>query len=435
MVIILLQLHRTAPDALGQVLGSLLGHPQEKLPLLRLPQKRQLAPKLVQLAHVPQVVDQSERRVDRARPAGPERQTTVGLLYLGEVRLGLLDVVRVQVDVGTVGVQPQQVERLPRTPPDDPCEGPQLHHLGQHSQVLLLGRLQPDPGQEDQAQTVLCLVASRADRLLLLLVPISLRLFLAFLFPLPSPQIFCPTLFAMAGRAFAHHYFRGLVEEEVARVEHKEGQFVGLLEMLGVELRKQVADLGGVVPVTRQHSVLASGQSTDRVDRKGLFLLEVAEETDQGQHVFWAGDVSVSADDLGEGHLPDPHHAAPACVRDVGALEIVVEFGEACAVGEPGGVAEDVEEELVLFLLVVALDLDALSEQVDFLPGFSDGCAAEGVEEPQELETDVEPGVDYLFENSETSRLAHHILITIRSLIDPYSCTYPLGMGGLQGEG
>lgn len=149
------------------------------------------------------------------------------------------------------------------------------------------------------------------------------------------------------------------------------------------------------------------------MDRKGLLLLEVAKKTDQGQHVFWSGDVSVPSDDLGEGHLSDPHHAAPAGVRDVGALEIVVEFGEASPVGEPGSVSEDVEEELVLFVLVVVLHLDALSEQVDFLPGFSDGCAAEGVEESQQLETDVESGVDYLFENSETSRLVNHILITI----------------------
>lgn len=151
MVIILLQLHGTAPDAPGQVLGSLLGHPQEKLPLLLPPQSRQLVPKCVQLVHVPQVVDQSERWVDRTRSAGPERKTTVGVLYLGEVRLSLLDVVRVQVNIGTVSVQPQQVKRLPRTSPDDPCKGPELHHLGQHSQVLLLGRLQSDPGQEDQA--------------------------------------------------------------------------------------------------------------------------------------------------------------------------------------------------------------------------------------------------------------------------------------------
>lgn len=66
----------------------------------------------------------------------------------------------------------------------------------------------------------------------------SLRLFLAsLLLPLPSGQISSLTvLFAIAGRCFADHYFCGLIEEEVPRVEHEKSQLIGLLEMLGVEL-------------------------------------------------------------------------------------------------------------------------------------------------------------------------------------------------------
>lgn len=77
--------------------------------------------------------------------------------------------------------------------------------------------------------------------------------------------------------------------------------------------------------------------------------------------------------DLGEGHLSYSDHTAPACVGDVGAFEVVVEFRKASSVGEPGSVFKDIEEELVLFLLVVMLYLDALSEEVDFLSGFGDG--------------------------------------------------------------
>ena len=44
----------------------------------------------------------------------------------------------------------------------------------------------------------------------------------------------------------------------------------------------------------------------------------------------------VFFDDLGKEHLTDSNHAAPSGVTDISAVDLVGEFGEAGAVGEPG---------------------------------------------------------------------------------------------------
>lgn len=93
----------------------------------------------------------------------------------------------------------------------------------------------------------------------------------------------------------------------------------------------------------------------------------------------------------------------------------MVEFWETSAVGEPGGVLEDGEEESVLFCLVVELHFYCLPEDVDSLAGLGDELGVEGVKQAKELEPHVEASVDDFFDNSETSGLVHQILITMSS--------------------
>lgn len=84
----------------------------------------------------------------------------------------------------------------------------------------------------------------------------------------------------------------------------------------------------------------------------------------------------------------------------------MIKLGKPRSVGEPGRVLEQFEEQLVLWILVCLINLDALAEEKDFLAGFGDSLVVEGVKESEHAKTNVKADVDYFFEGWQAPRLA-----------------------------
>jgi len=98
-----------------------------------------------------------------------------------------------------------------------------------------------------------------------------------------------------------------------------------------------VGNLGRIKPLTRQQPELPSGYFADILDRERTASVEIAEHFYYGSHLVLSGYLEMFLDHLCESHLSNPYHASPASIADVSALDVVVELGEASAIGEPRG--------------------------------------------------------------------------------------------------
>ncbi len=81
-----------------------------------------------------------------------------------------------------------------------------------------------------------------------------------------------------------------------------------------IQFGQDMANLGGIVPISRHQTELFSRQFANILDRKWLVFVEIVEHIYYFKQLGLGGHLSMSSNHLCEGHLPNSDHASPSSI-------------------------------------------------------------------------------------------------------------------------